>query len=140
MPTPLSVNISGKVSLKEAAATKEFTADSVDLKAGAAFKLGDMALKITKAGMAKAMFGNKEEFSVTFSSATDLDSIAKLEFFDASGKKVEAHKSSWGGGMGEYFAEYTFKQSVDHAKIVATCFQDLKTVEVPLAIKTGVGL
>jgi hypothetical protein len=135
-----TLNISGKVSLKVAAATKEFTAESVDIKAGSSFKLGDMELKISKAGMAKAMFGDKEEFSVNLSSATDFDGIAKLEFFDAQGNKVEAHKSSWGGGMGAYFAEYTFKQSIDHAKIVATCFQDLKTMEVPMAIKTGVGL
>jgi hypothetical protein len=135
-----TLNISGKVSVKVAAATKEFTAESVEIKAGSSFKLGDMTLKISKAGMAKAMFGDKQEFTVNISSATDLDSISKLEFFDAQGNKVEAHKNSWGGGKGEYFAEYTFKQSIEHAKIVATCFQDMKTVEVPLTIKTGVGL
>lgn len=135
-----TLNISGKVSVKVAASTKDITADSVDLKAGASFQLGDMTLKITKAGMAKAMFGDKEEFTVNLSSAADLDRLAKLEFFDAQGNKVEAHKSSWGGGMGEYFAEYTFKQSLGQAKIVAACYQDMKTVEVPIALKTSVGL
>ena len=39
-----------------------------------------------------------------------------------------------------YMVEYAFKQSTDHAKIVATCWQGLNTVEVPISIKTGVGL
>jgi hypothetical protein len=32
------------------------------------------------------------------------------------------------------------KENVDRVKIVATCWQDLKTVEVPINIKTGIGL
>ena len=70
-----------------------------------------------------------------------LESISKLEFYDAQGNKVEAQKRSWGGGgfLG-YMVEYVFKKGPDRAKIVATCWQDLKTVEVPFSVKTGVGL
>jgi hypothetical protein len=78
---------------------------------------------------------------VTFSSLRDLESISTLEFFDASGNKIEAVKRSWGGGgLLGYMMQYDVKQNMDHAKIVATCWQDLKTVEVPFSIKTGVGL
>jgi len=135
-----ALNISGKLSAKVAAGTKQFTMESVDIKTNASFTCGDLPLKITAAGFGKAMFSNEKEFSVTFSSSGDLEGIATLEFFDAQGGKIEARKSSWGGGMGTYFVEYVFKASLDHAKIVATCWQDLKTVEVPFSIKTGVGL
>jgi hypothetical protein len=132
--------LSGKLSLKVAASTKEFTVENVVLKADTAFKCGEVALKITKAGVSKAMFSDKEEFSVTFSSATDLESLASVDFFDAQGNKIEAHKDEWGGGMGEYFATYSLKQSLDHAKIVFACWQNLQTVKVPVSVKTGLGL
>lgn len=136
----LALNISGKVTVKIAAGTNQFTIESVDITNNTSFTCGDLPIKITKAGLGKAMFSNKEEFSVTFSSTKDLESISTLDFFDAQGNKIEAHKSSWGGGMGDYMVEYVFKKSVDHTKIVATCWTDLKTMEVPLSVKTGLGL
>jgi hypothetical protein len=79
-------------------------------------------------------------YSVTFSSPRDLECIASLEFFDAQGNKIESRKSSWGGGFLGYMVEFNLKQNVERAKILANCWQDLKTVEAPFAIKTGVGL
>ncbi len=134
------LNITGKLTVKIAMGTNQFTMDNVAITNNTSFTCGDQPVRITKAGFGKAMFSNKEEFSVTFSSPKDLESIATMEFFDAQGGKIEAHKSSWGGGMGDYMAVYVFKKSVDRAKIVATCWTDLKTVEVPLSVKTGLGL
>jgi hypothetical protein len=134
------LNISGKLSVKVATGTRQFAVESVDIKTNASFTCGDLPLKISAAGFSKGMFSSKEEFSATFSSTQDLDGISTLEFFDAQGGKIEARKSSWGGGLGNYFVEYVFKTSLDHAKIVVTCWQDLKTVEVPIFVKTGVGL
>jgi len=42
--------------------------------------------------------------------------------------------------MGEYSVEYTLKKSIDHAKVIVTCWQDMKTVEIPVSLKTGLGL
>ena len=96
------LNISGTLSAKVAAGTKQFTMENADIKTNASFTCGDLPLKISAAGFAKGMFSSKEEFSVTFSSTQDLDSISTLEFFDAQGGKIEARKSSWGGGLGTY--------------------------------------
>jgi len=134
------LNISGKLSAKVAGSTKQFTIDNVAIQAKTSFNCGDLKLTISAAGAGKSMWGDKDQFTVNFTSATDVDSISTLEFFDAQGNKIDAHKSSWGGGMGEYFVEYTFKKSIDHAKIVATCWQDMKTVEIPISLKTGLGL
>ena len=132
--------IYGSLSAKVAAATRQFTQDNVAIQTNTSVILGDTKLTITAAGFGKSMWGDKDQFTVSFSSKTDVDSISTLEFFDAQGNKIDAHKSSWGGGMGEYFVEYTFKKSIDHAKIVATCWQDMKTVEIPFSLKTGLGL
>ncbi len=135
-----ALNITGKLSVKVAEGTKMFTIENVAITNGTHFTCGDLAISITKAGMSKAMFSNKEAFSVTFASATDLECLSSLEFFDAQGNQIEAQKNSWGGGLGSYFMEYTLKQSAARAKIVATCWTNLKTVEIPIAIKTGMGL
>lgn len=135
-----ALNISGTITAQIASGTKQFTMENVDLTNGTHFICGELPINITKASVHKAMFSNKEEFSVTFSSTSDLENISTLEFFDAQGAKVEARKSEWGGGMGNYSVAYAFKQSVGSAKIVATCWTDLKTVEIPLSVKTGLGL
>jgi len=134
------LKVAGKVVVKTAAATKQFTVENVAITNHTSFTCGDLPITITAAGLGKAMFSSDKEFSVNFSSTKDLESIAKLEFLDAQGNKVEAHKTSWGGGMGAYFVEFTLKRSVDHARIVATCWEDMKTVEVPISLQTGVGL
>lgn len=133
------LNISGKVNAQVAGSTKQFTVENVEIKTNVQFSLGDMAITISHAGLSKGSFSKTDEFSVTFSSPKNLESVSKLEFYDARGIKLEAQKRSWGGGFLGYMVEYVFKKSADHAKIVATCWQDLKTVEVPISIKTGVG-
>ncbi len=134
------LNISGTLSAQVADSTKDFTIEGIEIKTNAQFKLGDIPVIISEAGMKKGVFTKKEEFSVTFSSAHNLDSISTLDFFDSSGKHIEANKRSWGGGFSGYMIEYVFEQTPNRVKIVATCWQGLKTVDVPFTIKTGVGL
>ncbi len=134
-------NISGSASMEVAASTKQFTVENVEIKTNVSFSLGDLPIVISNAGTNRNAWSAKEyKYSVTFSSLRDLESISSLEFFDANGNKIEAVKRSWGGGFLGYMMQYDVKQKMDHAKIVATCWQDLKTVEVPISVKTGVGL
>jgi hypothetical protein len=133
------LNIAGKVVAQVASDSKQVTVDNAEIKPETTFKVGEMSLKISSASMKKD-FSQKDEFMVTFSSAKELESISKIEFFDAQGTKIEASKRSWGGGFGSYMMEYALKKSVDHAKIVVSYWTDLKTVEVPINVKTSVGL
>jgi hypothetical protein len=135
------LNISGMVSAEIADFTKQFTVENVEIKTNATFSLGDLPVVISNVGTNRNPWMAKDyKYSVTFSSLRNLASISNLEFFDAQGNKIEAQKSAWGDGFLGYMAEYILKQNVDHAKIVATCWQNLKTVEVPFSIKTGIGL
>jgi len=134
------LTIYGSLSAKVAGSTKQFTVDNVAIQTNTILTCGDLKLKISTAGVGKSMWGDKDQFTVTFTSATDVDSISEMDFFDAQGNKIDAHKSSWGGGMGEYSVEYTLKKSIDHAKVIVTCWQDMKTVEIPVSLKTGLGL
>ena len=135
------VDISGKLVAQVATGTKQFTADNVDFTTNTMFKLGDLPVKITGMDTNHNSWTAKDyKYSVTFSSPVDVVRVASLELFDAQGNKIECRKSSWGGGFLGYMMQYDLKQNVDHAKIVATCWQDLKTVAVPVTLKTGLGL
>jgi hypothetical protein len=136
-----SLNLTGKVALQVADGTNQFTLANVELKAKTAFNLGDLAMAISNVGTNRNSWGAKEyPYSVTFTSLRDLQTIANLEFFDAQGNPIKARKSSWGGGFGGYMMEYEFAKQADRVKIIATCWQGLDTVEVPISIKTGLGL
>ena len=71
-------------------------------------------------------------------------SWADVEFFDAQGNKIESRmngSSSWNSGTAMTVTwDFALKKNVAKAKIVASYWTDLKTTEVPIAIKTGVGL
>jgi len=134
-------HVSVKLNAQIASSTKQFTVDNVEIKTNVSFSLGDLPVMISAAGTNQSAWAAKEyKYSVTFSSLRNLDSISTLEFFDSNGNKIKAVKRSWGGGFLGYMVQYDLKQSMDRAKIVATCWQDLTTVEVPISIKTGVGL
>lgn len=135
-----ALNISGKIAAQIATGSKPITVDNVEINTNASFNLGDLPVKISAAGFGKAMFSDKNEFSVTFSSTQDLAAISTVDFYDAQGNKIGAHKSSWGGGMGDYMCEFTLEKKLDRGKIVATCWQGLQAVEVPVSVKTGLGL
>jgi hypothetical protein len=136
-----ALNISGKVSVEVAASTKQFTVENVEIKTNVSFSLGDLPLTISDAGTNRNAWAAKEyKYSVTFSSLRDLESISSLEFFDSNGNKIEAQKRSWGGGFLSYFVQYDIKQKIDRAKIMATCWQDLRTIEVPILVRASVGL
>jgi hypothetical protein len=133
--------ITGKASVQVAASTKQFTVENVEIKTNAAFSLGDLPVVISEAGTNRNAWASKDyPYAVTFSSLRDMDSISTLEFFDANGKKVAAEKRGWGGGPLGYMIQYDLKQNIDRAKIVATCWEDLKTIEVPISVKATVGL
>ena len=134
------LNVSGILSAQVAASAKEFTVPNVEMKTNVSFRLGDLPVVISEAGTNRSAWKSKDySYSITFSSRQEMGEISSLEFFDAQGNKIEAQKRSWGGGVGAYFMQFELKQGVDRANIVATCWQDLKTVEAPIAIKTGVG-
>ena len=86
------------------------------------------------------MFGEKDKFSVTLSCSKNMESLASLDLYDDQGNSLGAERSSWGGGFGSYFVEYTLKQGADHAKLLATCWTDWKRCEVPIDTTVGLGL
>lgn len=113
----------------------------MEIKPKVTFTLGDLPITVTDAGTNRNAWASKDyKYSVTFSSPRNLDSISSLEFFDSNGSKIKAEKRTWGGGFLGYMIQYDFKENIDHAKIVATCWQNLQTLDAPFSIKTGVGL
>jgi hypothetical protein len=135
------LNVAGTLSAQIAASTKQFTIPNVEMRTNISFSLGELPVLIASVGTNRNAWSAKEyKYSVTFSSLRDMDGISNLEFFDAQGNQIKAEKRAWGGGFLGYMMQFDMKENVDRVKIVATCWQDLKTVEVPINIKTGIGL
>jgi hypothetical protein len=136
-----ALNISGTVNVEVAGSQKQFTVENVKMETNATFNLGDLPVTISEVGANQNSWASDDyKYSLTFSGPHDFESISSVEFFDAQGNKIQSHKSSWGGGMGSYMIQFEIKQNVDRVKIVATCWQDLKTLDVPVSIKASVGL
>lgn len=136
-----SLDLSGKVVLRIATGKKEFTVENVEMRTNTTFNIEDLPVKISNVGTNRnSWMGKKYPYSVEFSSGRDLVTIESLKFFDEHGNQIKAHKSSWGGGLGNYVLEYDLQKNVDRAKIVATRWEGLKKVTVPISVKTGLGL
>ena len=134
----IGLNLSGKIFLVAASQTKQFTADEMDFMAGTEFGLGNLKLTISK------VVSTATGSTLTLEANQDLSSISQLEFMDEQGNKVESRRSgssvstSPSGTLVRW--SFTLNKKLEHGKISATCWTDLKTVEVPFSIKTGVGL
>lgn len=140
-PDATRLNITGTLSAVTASGTKQFTVENVELKTNSTFTVGELSLKTSGVGTNRNAWTAKDfKYSVTFSSVQSLASISSLEFYDTQGGKIDSRKSSWGNGLGGYMVEYILKKTANRVKIVVTCWQDLKVVNVPIDVQTGIGL
>jgi hypothetical protein len=140
--------LSGTLVFKIAKEKKGFTTEKVALHAGTKVDAGKIQLTISRVGKPRfSMSGNP--FEIEFHAKQSLDAITRMRFFDATGKEIESEQGgrsstrSFDGGPAsepEETIEYELKSAVDTAKIVITCWTDMKEVAVPLDLKAGLGL
>jgi hypothetical protein len=137
------LTILGEAVMKIATQKKDFAAENVELKKDKKINAGPIPLIITRAGKPQ-WSSDGYEFAIVLEAKQDLDSIVDIQFFDATGKKIEANRfsTSSSGFTNDVSVtwEYQMKHKVDAAKVVITYWTDMKTVTVPLNMKIGVGL
>lgn len=151
IPTPkaTTLNLAGTLVFKTAREKKEFRAEKVALRAGTTVNAGKIPLTIKRVG--KPRFGGDAKSSVVeFQAKQPLDAVSRIQFFDASGKKIESREGmrSLGSSLDdrlvpsnyEATVEYELKEPGDTATIVFTCWEDVKEVVVPFDVKVSVGL
>lgn len=131
-------NIMGNVTVQTASQTNQFTAENVELRSGTNLSLGKLQLLICN------VRSKDGENDVSLQSKQDLSSVASLDFYDEQGNKIESRVYSsylnTSGAEKQWTLGFKLKTIQAKVKIVAACWTDLKTVEVPIAVKTGVGL
>jgi hypothetical protein len=130
--------VTGTLNVQTALKSEQFTAENVVLKPGTKLKLGSTSLTISSIRM------DTDGMGISLNAKQDLSNIATVEFFHADGTLIESDlngtTTSNSGESKDVTQEYSLKKNVDKLKIVATCWTDMKTTEVPIQIKTGVGL
>ena len=130
--------VSGDVFVETAGRTRQFKTGELEFKAGTEFSIGKTKLKISK------VTPTASGCNLILEANQSLESISNLEFIDEEGNKVESRKygSSSSTSPSGTFVQWdlSLNKKLERGEISAVCWQDLKTVEVPVSIKTGVGL
>lgn len=131
----------GKVVVKTASQSKELPKQNIKLQAGSKFDLGDLQVTVSDIGM------EHSKFVVTLDADHDLMAIASLEVFNKQGKRIDASLSDSTDfrDVKKHMVtlserRLTLDKRLDSATIKATCWTDLKTTEVPIDAKVGLGL
>jgi hypothetical protein len=113
--------------------------EKVELKKGAALKVGSIGLQIEAAG--KPDFGDAA-MQVTLSSK-DGAKVARLRFLDSGGKEIESKpggsNSMSSGGETTYSWSYDFTQELKVITVEATLWKQVVTVDVPVKLSLSVG-
>jgi hypothetical protein len=142
--------LSGTLVFRVAHEKKDIAVEKVALRAGTEVKAGAIPLRITRAG--KPQSGRDgDSMEIEFHAKQSLDAIVRVQFFDAAGNKIEADQS-WRSyevsplapdatpSDREATTTYRLKSAAETAKIVFTCWTDMKEVVVPFDVKVGLGL
>ncbi|NLS95310.1 MAG: hypothetical protein GXX96_24480 [Planctomycetaceae bacterium] len=134
------VAVAGELALSVASQKKDFTAEGVALKKGTKVKAGQIPFTITAVG--KPDWGDAP-LAVTLEAKQELDAVADIQFFDASGTKIESERSSEGSmGFGEKVTvtqTYNLGKKVDSCDITVTYWADRKKLVVPFKLVLGLG-
>lgn len=122
---------------------KDFASEVVTMAPDTKVNAGRIPLTITKIG--KPEWGDDEyKFAITLQAKQKLDDIVDIQFFDATGQKLETKQGTSGsmrfGSDVTVDREYLFKNKVAAAKVVVTYWMDKKAIPVPFKLTVGVGL
>ena len=131
------LNIAGKISVQTATGSEQLVAENAKLKTGAEFNLGDMKLTVSD-----VEFMGKE-FFVMLESKQDLSSISTYKFFDRWDREIKCDEQggpNYSKDEGLSVCDFEFNKRVDNVKIIAMRWIGFKSTEVPIVIKTGLGL
>ena len=132
-----TINLKGKIILSVGKETKTTENKDTPIAIDSRIKAGEMELEISAVG--KPSWGDAK-LCITLKGKGDSSVIKEIQFLDASGKEVEAERSmtsSWGDSF-EW--QYSLNEKINSANVKVTTWTDLRNVEVPFDIKTGIGV
>jgi hypothetical protein len=136
-PDAAAVTLKGKIVLSVGKETKTTENKDTPITIDSKVKAGDMEFEISSVG--KPSWGDAK-LCVTFNGKGDSSVIKDIQFFDESGKEVEAERSmtsSWGDS---FQWQYNLSEKVNSANIKVITWTDLRNVAVPFEIKAGIGV
>ncbi len=135
------VQLKGKLVFKVGSTKKTDAQKGVKLEKGSKITAGPVPFTIESAG--KPDFGDAE-LQITLKTDKDTDTIAGIRFLAADGGEIESSEAGGSrmgfGGKVEIEKNYTLAKKVDAVTVEITHWTDMKTLEVPIDVKTGVGM
>lgn len=133
----------GTLLLLTASKSKKFKSQPFEAKKGTMLKVGDIELKVIKAG--KPTSGN-DPLELMFESKHKdaVQLVAETKFYDSSGKEIESRETgrSSKGIQGEhtYGVKYSLKKSViGYVVLEFKMWTDIAEMRVPFSVTAGIG-
>jgi len=132
----------GTLVVQTASKSKKVKSQPFEPRKGTKLKVGDIELKVTKAG--KPSFGDDPlelEFETNNKAIT---LVAGVKFYDATGKEIESHGTG-SSSMGfndkfTYGVSYGLKKSVNGNVVLEfEVWTDLKEKKIPFSVAVGIG-
>jgi hypothetical protein len=130
------IEVKGKIVISVGSKTETAETKDVELKLDSKIKTGAADLEISNLGKGWGDY----VMSISIKGKGSIAVIKLISFFDENGKELESNRSGYSAWGQEFTLDYQFKKKVDKATVKVEYFTDLKDVEIPLDIKTGIGI
>lgn len=130
------LEMKGTVALHVATRKVEFRADDVQFQPGQVVELGPYHLEIVSSGPSDW----DPRWSLEVRSSVDLAPIIAWQVVAPDGEVVDMSPTMSMSGMGTWQQTVAGEKTLDHGSLVITAWADARTLEVPFALTTGVGL
>jgi hypothetical protein len=131
-----TIALKGKLIISVGTKTETTETKDVALGVGEKIKAGSLELEIERLGKGWGDY----EFSLALKGKGRMAIIKAVQFLDENGKEIESSPSGSASYGEEFTIDYQLKKKVSKATVKVECWSDLKDVEVPLDIKTGIGI
>lgn len=136
-----SITAKGVLKVKQASKSAKARTENVSLAPETKFEVGGYSFVITEVGKSE---WSEAKLSLTLQTKQDINAVRAVRFFDADGAEIEADiegsSSMRFGGDATYEVGYGLAKKVANATIEIDVWQDLKTVDLPFEISSGIGL
>ena len=131
-----AIELKGTIAVSVGSKVETFETKDLAIEVGAKIKTGGEDLEVERIGKGWGDY----EYSFSLKGKGLTGSIKSIKLFDEDGKEIEMSSSGSSFYGNNFNLSYQLKKKVTKATVKVEGWVDLKTVEVPFDIKTGVGI
>jgi hypothetical protein len=130
------IAVKGKIVISLGSKTETVETKDVEIKLESKIKAGIAEMEISNLGKGWGDYA----MSISLKGKGSMSAIKAISFLDGNGKEIESNRGGYTAWGEEFTLDYQLKKKVDKATVKVEYWTDLKDVEIPVNIKTGIGI